>query len=40
MMTLIRRKGTQLMTPFEINNMIENLVNYEDSDITYPLVNK
>ncbi|MFQ6391752.1 hypothetical protein ACLNAR_28910 [Priestia aryabhattai] len=28
------------MTPFKINSMIENLVNYEDSDITYTLANK
>ncbi|PEU50778.1 hypothetical protein CN395_29420 [Priestia megaterium] len=28
------------MAPFEINSMIENLVNYEDSDITYTLANK
>lgn len=28
------------MTPFEINSMIQNLVNYEDSDITYTLANK
>ena len=31
---------TPFMTPFEINSMIENLVNYEDSDITYTLANK
>ena len=31
---------TPFMTPFEINSMIQNLVNYEDSDITYTLANK
>jgi len=31
---------TPFMNPFEINSMIENLVNYEDSDITYTLANK
>ena len=31
---------TSFMTPVEINSMIETLVNYEDSDITYTLANK